>query len=69
MRNEQAAVEAIREYEITMGDGWRNDFCDTVEEGEERDAQRRADMINAVKSALGCNKYEAEDFYDRRAMT
>jgi hypothetical protein len=34
-------------YNISMGDGWRNDFC-TVEEGEQNDARRLEERVDNI---------------------
>lgn len=67
MRNEAYALDAIRSYELAMSDGWRNDFCESAEEGQQDDENRRENMLEQVASALGATLEEAEEFYDRHS--
>ena len=64
MKNKKYAIDAIRSYEITMDDGWRNDFCESLEECEQNDANRYEAMIDSVMEHLECQRDEAISFYE-----
>jgi hypothetical protein len=58
------AISTLRSFEVSMGDSWRHDFCESVEEAQQDDDLRREEMIEQVAKDLGCSNEDAERFYE-----
>jgi hypothetical protein len=61
-KNYDEARKLITSYEITMCDGYRNDFSDDPQ-GD--DDLRRELLIESLEDLLGISEELAEEFFDR----